>query len=294
MRARYRMPLAALTFGLAPAVAQAACEPSLVDGAIVVQLIPSDGMDSQQLVERFHIRIRNNGHSDCALRLAVGRDLAASDNRFPNYTLTGPRGVVSLVPVAAATSNPDASVPVAIPAGAQISIPYDVRMAVGWGAEAGDYRQELQYFVLPESGREELASQRAQLSLRIPATARIRFSGAQGGNGPARIDLGTLSPTSVTTSQPFGLRVLSTSAYQVQFASQNGGALQRVDGPDRIPYRLLIGGRTLDLTGIDGISVARHTSASGDLHPLSVVVDPDPERHAGSYADRVTVTVTPI
>lgn len=280
---------------LLPAVADAACEPGFVDGSNVVTLTPSGSFDDQRLVERFYVRVQNTGSDACTLRLAVGRDIAASDRSFPDYTLTGPNGNIPIVALPAAASNPNVSVPLTVPAGGQVQVAYDVRLDVGWGSEAGTYGQELVYQLFRPDSRAEIADQRTSISLNVPTAARIRFAGTSGGREAARLEMGVLSPTTPTVSPPFAIRVLSTSGYQMQLESENAGALQRTNGPERIPYRMSVDNRPLNLAGGGGlISVARHTGRTGDVHPVSVVVDPDPARHAGQYSDRVTVTVTPI
>jgi hypothetical protein len=168
-------------------------------------------------------------------------------------------------------------------------------MKLGWGFESGIYDQALEFFLTARTGQSELATQRTQLSLNIPAIARIRFAGAGNARGSTSVEMGTLSPNAVSTSPPFAIRVLSTAGYQMDLESQNAGALRRVDGPEVIPYRMMVSGRPMNLKGGgDRIQVASHTGSTGNVHPVSVVVDPDPTMHAGNYRDRITVTVTPM
>ncbi|MEM8695433.1 MAG: hypothetical protein AAGE05_05370 [Pseudomonadota bacterium] len=280
---------------LVPSVAMAECLPVFADGPAAVTLSPSASFDTQQLVERFFVRIRNEGDTACELRLSVGRDLSTSDADFPIYSLSGPDGNIPIVQMESAVNNADTSTRVNVPASGQVSVPYEVRMAVGWGEEAGAYTQELVYFLVSSDNRSEIQDQRTELNLTIPTAARIRFAGASSGGGPAQVELGTLSPDAVTTAPPFAIRVLSTAAYQMAFVSQNAGQLRRINGPERIPYRMTVSGRLLNMTGGgDQISVGTHTSSTGDVHPVVIIVQPDATRHAGDYTDRVTVTVTPI
>lgn len=284
-------PIGALA--LAPA-AHAECVPSFVEGSNVVTITPA-GLDTPQVTERFYVRLRNAGDTVCELKLAVGRDIAASSASFPNYTLTGPFGNLQVTDSSAAAANTSSSSDVIVPAGGEVSVPYDIRLNVGWGSEAGDYDQQLEFYLLSRATAEQLGVQRTQLSLTVPTVARIRFAGASGAGGPARVEMGTLSPLAPTVSPPFAIRVLSTSGYQMQLASQNAGALQRDGGSERIPYRMTVDGRLLNLSGGgDMINVGNHTGSTGDVHPVSIVIDPDATRHAGNYDDRVTVTVTPI
>jgi hypothetical protein len=290
---RAYLAFSASLIAILPAAAHGACAPRLVGGSDTVTLQPSATMDDQQLTERFFVDVANDGDEPCSLRLAVGRDVVNSDPQFPNYTLAGPNGNLILVALPAAGSNPNVSVPITVPANGQVSIPYDVRLTVGWGSQAGTYVEELGFLLLSSDRRAEIASQRKRLSLVIPASIRLRFAGAGAEGGTARVEMGRLSPIAPTRSPPFAIRVLSTAPYRMELVSQNGGALMRDGGPERIPYRMSIGPRMLNLAGGgDTISVARHTSAAGDVHPVSIVIEPDPARHAGNYDDRVTVTVT--
>lgn len=293
MRAIVGTPAVLIAASLATA-AQAECRPSFVAGGNSVTLTPSGSFDDGRLNERFYVRLRNDGDTVCELRLAVGRDIAASDVDFPDYELFGPNGIVKVNNSDAARTSERSAVDIVIPVGGETSIPYDVRMKLGWGFESGTYEQALEFFLSDRAGRGASGVQRTQLSLTIPAVARIRFAGA-GARGSASVEMGTLSPTAVSTSPPFAIRVLSTAGYQMDLESQNAGALRRVDGPEVIPYRMTVSGRPMNLKGGgDRIQVASHTGPTGNVHPVRVMVDPDPTMHAGNYRDRITVTVTPM
>jgi len=294
MRAYIGTPIALMLATFATA-AQAECVPSFVAGGNSVTLTSAGSFDDGRLNERFYVRLRNDGDTVCELRLAVGRDIAASDADFPSYELFGPNGSVTVNSTDAARTSERSAVDIVIPVRGETSIPYDVRMKLGWGFESGIYDQALEFFLTARTGQSELATQRTQLSLNIPAIARIRFAGAGNARGSTSVEMGTLSPNAVSTSPPFAIRVLSTAGYQMDLESQNAGALRRVDGPEVIPYRMMVSGRPMNLKGGgDRIQVASHTGSTGNVHPVSVVVDPDPTMHAGNYRDRITVTVTPM
>ena len=293
MRRQFWLIAAALM--AAPSVALADCQPSFVSTSNLVE-IRTPSLDEPQVSDRFFVEVRNSGEDACTLRLAVGRDMAASRPGFPSFSLSGPTGMVpaSALPASPTDTDPRTAIVIQVPANGSVRVPYDVSFNVNWGMASGDYEQELIYQLYEgEGGQEELGSQRTRLSLNIPAVARVRFSGASGGDGPAQLAMGALSATSQTHSPPFAIRVLSTSAYRIELVSQNHGALLRTNGPDRIPYRLLLDGEVLDLRGAgDFATEGGHTSATGKVHPLRVVIDPDPTRHAGTYSDRVTITIT--
>ncbi|MGV7119242.1 hypothetical protein ACVENA_00700 [Sphingopyxis sp. 550A] len=294
MRTRFGLVIGIAAF-LLPAAAHAACEPSLVDTVASVPIVLAPSFEAERVTERINVDIRNNGSDACVLRLAVGRETATSDPRFPPFTLTGPSGVVLVGDSAGAMSNPNASTQITIAGGAKISIPYEVSFGAGWDLQAGNYEQYLIFQLFEPDAPTELASHRTRLDLEIPAMARIRFAGASGAQGPAKIEMGDLSPVAPTSSPPFAIRVFSTSVYRMEFSSQNNGTLLRVGGSERIPYHLSVDGRPLNLNAAsDGVDVTSHPGPAGSVHPLSIVIDPDPTRHAGTYNDRVTITVTPI
>jgi hypothetical protein len=291
MRALYSLPIALAAI---PAGAHAACEPSFVSTTQTVVLIPTS-LDGGPLIERFDVRVRNDGDTTCTLRLAIGREQGPPTQGFPNFSLTGPGGNIPVVPVQAATSNPNTRVNITIPAGQETVVSYEVRINVGWGDEAGNLEQELVHLLLPENGNSEFATARTILSLTVPLSVRVRFAGAFGENGPATVEMGLLSPTATTYSPPFAIRVLSNSRYRMDLVSQNAGALVRVGGTERVPYQMTVGSMPVNLAGAGAvINVPTRPGVSGDVHPVSIAIGPDAERHAGDYSDRVTVTVTAI
>lgn len=280
--------------GLIPTTAAAECIPSFASGPDVIEIYTDANFNRGQLIERFAIRLRNDGDSLCQLNLTVGRDVTGSLGWFPDYVLTGPGGVVS-APVPGASPGGTATAPVVIPAGREVSVSYQIRANVGWGDRSGDYATSMLFALSSRGSSTEIASQRTELRLTIPATAAIRFAGAgAGAKGSARLDLGQLTPNMINRSPPFAVRVLSTSAYRLEVTSENSGALVRTGGMERLPYAMTIGGHRMDVAGGGSISRGTHTSPKGDLFPVAVTVRPDADQHAGDYSDRVTVAVTPI
>lgn len=280
---------------LLPAAASAACEPSFAEGSNTVRLIPPVSFENRQLIENFVVRVRNSGDEPCRLRLGVGRDVPSGADQFPPYSLTGPDGNVPVPTLAGAANNGGFGSEFVVPANGQVSIPYDVRMSVGWGSEAGTFTEDLIFQIFDSRPGRPVLSQITQLVLEIPKVALIRFAGASGVDGPASIEMGPLSPTAPTRSPPFALRVLSTAGYRMDFTSENMGSLRRIGGVNPIPYEMTVRGVNLNLDGVsDPIQSARHTSSVGDVYPVKIVIQPDPEYPAGLYSDRVTVTVTAI
>lgn len=294
MSRQFWLVAAALT--AAPSLAHAECEPSFGSAANVVE-IRSSSPDEKRVADRFFVEVRNNGADPCTLRLAVARDRATFSPGFPVFSLSGPAGVVSAAALPTSPEGTDrrTAITIQVPANGTVRVPYDVSFDVNWGMASGLYEQDLNYQLFDAEGREEMGSQRTKLALDIPPMARVRFSGASGGDGASQLAMGPLSQVSPTHSPPFAIRVLSTSAYRIEVVSTNRGALVRTDGPDRIPYRFLLDGGALNLGTLAGdfATESSNTGATGKVHPVRVIIDPDPTRHAGTYSDRVMVTITP-
>lgn len=272
--------------------AMAACEPAFASSVLRVNLAPIS-LDDGTIIDRFDVRLRNDGDTICTVRLAVGRDAAASDISFPSYTLSGPEGNIFLMPFESASNDPSGAVDVTIPAGGETTVSYEVRADVGWDSRAGNSVEELVYLLLPEIGELEIASARTTLALFVPSSVRVRFAGALGEMGPAIVDMGELSPTAITQSPPFAIRVLSTSGYRMELASLHGGSLLRSGGDERIVYQVSVGQRPVDLRGAGaGMDVPSKPGLAGDIHPISISIAPNSQWHAGNYSDRITVIVT--
>lgn len=285
--------IATVCMALFATAAQAECDPSFVDGSNTVRLVPPTSFNNDLLIKSFQVRIRNSGDEACVLRLGVGRRIPGGSRQFPTYALSGPDGKMPVPSLAGAANNGGFGSEIVIPAGEQVAIPYDVRMNVGWGSEAGTFTEDLVFQIFDTRPGRPIVTQDTQLLLEIPNMALIRFAGISGLDGPALIEMGALSPNSVTNSPPFALRILSTSAYRMELVSDNGGALRKIDGSYLIPYAISLRGKQLQLDGApDAIETNRHTSSVGDVHPVKITVRPNPQYPAGEYSDRIFVTVT--
>ena len=53
------------------------------------------------------------------------------------------------------------------------------------------------------------------VNINVPQAVALRVVGATGSEAIARIHLGTVSPTTTTRSDPFGVRIWSTAGYRV-------------------------------------------------------------------------------
>lgn len=227
----------------------------------------------------------------CRVDLRLSR--LTSDPSFPNYRFTvlgRPLQPAISETVTGAQNEIIATIP---SSRGGLSVNLQANAPADWGTRWGRYNEQLQLSLVGASG-DILDRLALNLELQIPKAVDVMFVGATGTGRTKQIDLGVLSATEATRSQPFGLRVWSSSGYKVDIASENSGTLAHLQGMDAIPYRLEIDGSDMALTaGAAVFSKANHTSRTGDLYRLGVSV-PARRSVAGDYQDRITVSVSSI
>lgn len=286
--------MAALAAIAAPAKAQASCSPEFVDRSRTVSVSGVEIGPRERARENFTIRIRNQGDGECAVFLRIARRNAAglsdtlpflfsSGGRalelLPNESIPGSIGTDLFIPVIPGTRNGRA-------------VPFRLGIPTEWGVAADVYREEF-VVTLHDEGGLLLDTMFLIVVVDIPPAVEMRIVGAAGTNRIKRINLGMLDPQETNRSDPFGLRVWSTSPYRVEFASENLGKLRKEIGDDTIPYTLRMSGAKVDLEGANSREFPQHTGALGDFHSLRVTVDPF-FAEAGRYSDQVTVSVSAI
>ncbi len=290
MLAMRNLILACVGLVAAPSVASADCQPALGPGSSSVNFA---GLSIG--TQRFHevplsVVVSNSGSDPCSLVLRVSRTLAGSTTPLPPYGLLGPAGQVEIIPFGSSAGTTQSDIVVNVAAQSTRTIPLAFRLPTGWGLQSGIYSDQLQVALISD-GNQQIDSRNIAVTIDIPAAATLRLYGAGGGTGPNRIHLPALSSSRETRSDPFALRVWSTSPYDISFVSDNQGNLIHDNGVDRIPYQLTMGGNDVDLAAAGPFHFGSHTSAAGDVHRLVVRVAPV-RALAGEYSDRVTVTVT--
>ncbi|RYE01595.1 MAG: hypothetical protein EOP50_01725 [Sphingobacteriales bacterium] len=282
------------------------CNPVFADKSQTVSIRAVEIDARSAAIENFQLRVVNGDdaqaeagerQSGCAAVLRISRVDAAILPEFPRYQLRAPANPdveILATSLQGRTARSDVVI-TGVPSGRSgRGVPLQFVVPTEWGLKSGVYSEQLLVSLYDEAGvlRDQST---VNLVIQIPAAVSVRIVGAIGGDGrgSARVDLGDLSPTSDTRSQPFGARILSTTAYGVSFQSENSGALVNTGGAGRIPYRLYYEGRLVDLAGANFFPEPSHTTASGDVRPLQVIV-PATTANAGLYRDRVTVLVTAI
>ncbi len=308
---RYWTLIAPICFLALPEMTLAAdCQPAFVGGD---QAVVIDGVEIEpggRAIENFQVRVQNGagtgggspGSSStvdatpCNATIQVSRLAGGSTAPdFPGYALRAPGNQqIEILPDPAAGGTPDSDVVVAnAPSGPQgRAVPFQIGVPTQWGLRAGTYVDQLQLSLIgPDGGIVDRTT--LTVTIVIPSAVALRLVGAivgDGEAGPAQVDLGNLSSTRETRSQPFAARIFSTAPYVVRFSSANLGNLLHEQGREQVPYRLYFEGAAVELAGANEFPYLDRTPQAGDTRRMSIVVPPVVAL-AGRYSDRITITV---
>ncbi|MBA3939744.1 MAG: hypothetical protein C0520_00880 [Sphingopyxis sp.] len=269
------------------------CRPEFVDTTETVNVSNVEVGLGEFSRENFNIRVRSVGDGPCNARIRFTRLGGASAVDMPPYTLRSGSTILEILSEGAApTLDSDLIVPNA-PTGPQgRAVPFQLTMPSEWGLKAGSFGEQIELTLIDLAGA-EVDKLLLTVNVTIPEAVALRVVGATGSNDIARIHLGNLSSSAPTTSDPFGVRIWSTSGYRVALSSENKGQLVHEGNLDRFTYQMFFDGQAVNLTGGDSFVFPEHTPSLGRIHPLRVQTGPVRAR-AGHYEDRVTVTVTPV
>ncbi|MBC2778761.1 hypothetical protein [Parasphingopyxis marina] len=269
------------------------CSPEFVNSTETVNVASIEIGVGSFARENFNIRVRNDGNGQCSATIRFTRLGGSAAPGSPSYTLrSGPTTLEILGEGSTPTIDSDLLIPNA-PGGTQgRAVPFQLTLPSEWGMRSGLYSEQIELALLDPSGT-EVDTMLLTINVRIPQAVAIRVVGATGTNDLTRINLGNLSSTAATRSDPFGVRVWSTSGYLVSFASENNGQLAHEGNLDQIDYELYFDGQNVNLAGGDSFLFADFTPSLGRVHPLRARVGPVTAR-AGHYEDRVTITVTAV
>lgn len=299
-------------FGSVPATAFSDddCEPHFVDPVYSINAVADEFGPSKALRESVTLRIRNDDDDDddhddnrslgafsssdnCAAYLRIAERPGRIGDEL-EFTFVANGRSLEILPDPSVGSGAGSDLPInPIPEGASgRKLRLNLIAPTPWGLGAGQVQREYLLSLVDEAGREY---DRAilRVSIQIAPAVALRIVGASGRGSVRSINLGFLDPKSVNRSDPFGLRVWSTTAYRVEFLSENRGVLRHVEDRGTIPYELWMDGTRLDLSTTAAMEFPEKTSSLGDLHRLQILVQPFFSR-AGQYRDRVEVTVSAI
>ncbi len=290
--------LAAL-LGALPFAAQAqGCDLEFSENSYSLNVIATDIENNSAIVESLPVNVRSDREGGCSGTIRVSFADGPPEAGMPEFELRGPaKQELSILPSESSGASLRSDILLSNIPDTQSgrNTKFDVIVPTEWGLKAGSYSTQLTLSLYDEV---ETLTDRAtvNLSITVPPAVSLRIVGAVGGKdgGNAKVDLGTLLEGSETRSPPFGLTVLSTSAYGVSFRSEHLGELVSTTTTDTIRYNLFYKGQPVALGGGSIFVENSHTSAAGDMFPLSVVVPRQGIIEAGRYSDRVTVTVSSI
>jgi|GEM_PF-1410807 len=270
-----------------------ACDLAFTQTAQSVTLTAGDVGPNVVVQRNAAIQFQNNAAVDCQAFLRVSRINGAELGGVTAAQLSsrGQKIEVLASEFAPASLSGDLFIG-AIPGGGTDvrSLPLHIDIPVGWGARSGTTSEDLRLQLVSESGA-VLDEAVLTVNLSVLPSVELRIVGATGNDRIARIDLGTLDPRAMNRSDPFGIRVWSTSPYSVSFTSANSGQLMHTLMVDSIDYNMRVSGRAVELLGDTPSILGLETDALGEFHPLEISVPPF-FATAGDYADRVQVTLS--
>jgi hypothetical protein len=276
------------------ALAQADCEPEFVQSSQTVTLSGIDVSAGSSASETFQIRVRNDGApgGKCPATLRVAKLSTSPSPSTITYALQSGGQLLQILSSEnqPGTAASDLTIAQLSPGTNGLSIPFRLTVPSGWGLASGSQVEDLIILLLDESGT-VVDTMLLSIALTVQPAVEVRVVGVTGQNPIARINLGILDPQAVNISDPFGLRIWSTSPYTVSFRSENEGKLVHESVNASIDYQLLMDQQRVNVSGAAAAFVPRGTDSLGDLHPMGVRVEPFRAR-AGNYSDRVEVTVT--
>lgn len=276
----------------APAYA-AECRPEFVDSSTTVNVSHLEIGAGQFSRQNFSIAVRNTDSGDCSATIQLVRLDGISTINMPAYSLRSGPTTLNIAPQDA-TLSPDNQVivPFAPNTPQGYAVPFEIFMPSEWGLKAGDFSEQLELALLDKGGT-KIDSLLLTVNIGVPQAVALRLAGATGNDEIARIHIGAISAAKGARSDPFGVRVWSTSGYRVQLSSDNRGELVQGNNLDRFPYELFFDNQRVNLVGGDGFMFADPTPSVGTVHLLRAEAGPATVR-AGDYVDRITVSVTAV
>ncbi len=285
--------IATLAIWSNPAIAQE-CVPKFVDSSQTVTVSDIEVGVGEISRQSFQIRVRNDGDGSCGANVRFARIDGTAPSANLQYTLRSGSSVLQVLADEAATATSDSDLFLrGLPSSdSGRAVPFLLTIPSGWGIESGFHSEQLQLSLLDTTGQ-VADTLLLTINVDVPPSVSIRVVGATGSNSIATINLGNITPRDVSTSDPFGIRVWSTSAYAVTFESENNGSLRHEQALDTIPYELRMDEQQVNLGGGGEFVFPDRTTSLGRVHRLRVQAGPAVGR-AGGYGDRVTVTVTAV
>lgn len=253
-----------------------------------------DPFDTDQPQATYDVSFVNDGNAPCRFVPRFATDGAALGLQAGGatrlvYSLYDVTSGQDVTPRAGRTLRDAGQRMFDVAPGGQQLVRYQLNVGVGALPNDGRFTQRL--FLVADGDRGvDFASRSINVGINIRPSAVIGLAGAfRRSNGQADVDLGELR-TGVA-QVPLQLNILSTRAYTLGFRSLNGGKL-RLSGTEwSIPYRVVVGEQTLDVSSGAVISPRSTGTVRRDSLPLGIDVGPVDNKRAGTYMDLLTISV---
>jgi hypothetical protein len=247
-------------------------------------------------VDEFDVTLVNNGAGECRVRTSAdlstepfGLDQGASARVV--YALIDLGDNRDITPRTGMTL-PDPTRPfVVIDAGSQKIVRF--RFVVDPAKLAGDglLTQNALIAALDDGGS-TIASKQVVLGLDVKPAAMVGLAGSFRLNGGrAMVDLGHLEEG--ITPILLSLYVQSTRPYTINLDSANSGNLKLGSTEWSVPYQILLGDKTLPLSGSAQYLAPQGTALARQSLPLNFAIGSTANLRAGRYSDVVTVSIAP-
>lgn len=262
-----------------------ACNLAFHGGTPSIDLSMSSDFSAEPVLNRVSIEVKNATNEPCKFFLGLKAKEIERRDFPPGTTVIGPGGQFKLSQTSGSKSGMSSHV---VGPNSNLKIDYTFVFLPSWNNKEGVYSRDLLFTIFSNPALPAIDQVLSKLTITVPSITHIRFAG-----NTDRLDLGNLSPRQPTTSPPFALKIYSTAPYQLSVQSNNRGRLEREGGGASIPYRLMLGGKQINLSSRgDVVILGQPTHAFGDTKSVVVTVPPYDNALAGAYSDRITVSVT--
>lgn len=305
MRVRLFLSAAAAAMLASPAMAQtgpvagapAACRLRIDTSASNWIIRGYDPFGNSARTGTFDLTFTNEGEQDCTFLPVFVLDqeafgLQSGDGRRTPYSLSNLFGNYDATPVAGRSQRrPGQRQVVLAPRGQQV---VRVQLEIADEGITGDglYSQHMQVEAQTADGM-AIAGRQLVVGVEVLPSATLGLSGAfRLNNGRASVNLGELNEG--VAQVPLQLRVQSTRRYILTLESQHNGRLQLDETDWSVPYQLVVGGQSVELSAGRGeVRAANAVGARRDSLPLQFRIGDVSDRRAGTYSDVISVSIAP-
>ncbi len=182
-----------------------------------------------------------------------------------------------------------------MPANGRQSLEIGMRLQPGAFPMPGSYADGLSLALRDrDTGQLALEELLVRIHIEVPTRVQLNLAGSDPqrstGNGAHVVDFGELE---TGAQRAVNLQVRANQTYRVSFRSENRGQLRRPAWPQEpgIDYRLVVAGRSTDLSAPLELSMPRPMTPDGINLPIHIHIGEVGSYLAGTYEDVVHVSV---